>query len=210
MGFIVRKLDISKSTASQWCRDLTLTKKQTEQLRNNSNKAGHKGRILGALANKQKKIDMVRLYKESGVAEIGKVSGRDLLIAAAALFWAEGSKTGSRFMFVNSDPQMILCVCIYLTKVAEVDASRLRITVQINKIHKPRIEKVLQFWSDFLHIPLGQFGNPYYIDMAPKKVYENYNSYYGIARLRVLGGSRLQYKLLGYIDALKAECRLPG
>lgn len=200
---VANELGVAKSTASLWCREIKLTKKQSEQLLANRIAAGHRGRIIGANTNKQKRIDAIKLGKDSGKREIGSISKRDLLILATALFWAEGAKTGSRFMFINSDPDMILCVCRYLVEVENIEPNRFFLTIQINRIHEPRINKIYNFWSNYLNLPLSQFGSPYYINVVPKKIYANNDSYYGIARLRVNGGASLQYKLLGYIDALK-------
>lgn len=200
---IAAKLGVSKSTVSLWCRDIVLTTKQIEQLKANAISAGHRGRMIGTQRNQQKRLDEIQNYELSGKKEIGKMTKRDLIILASALFWAEGAKTGSRFMFINSDPNMILCIYRYLMTVEKISPDRLFLTVQINRIHEPRIQKVIKFWSELLDLPRQQIGKPYYIDVVPRKQYQNYESYYGIARLAVRGGSSLQYKLLGYINAFR-------
>ncbi|MCA9363452.1 hypothetical protein KC851_03975 [Candidatus Kaiserbacteria bacterium] len=201
---IAKELNVAKSSVSLWCRDLELTKKQRERLRQNSIQAGHRGRMIGALKNKQKRIDEQEHYRRLGKKEIGELSNRDLTIIAASLFWAEGAKTGSRFTFINSDPDMILCMYRFVTEVLKIEKSRILVTIQINKIHESRIHKVLGFWSSLLGLPRSQFGKPYYVNVPPKKKYNNHETYYGIARLRVNNGASLQYKLLGYISALKS------
>jgi hypothetical protein len=125
------------------------------------------------------------------------------MIAATALFWAEGAKTGSRFIFINSDPDMVLLMMHYLTKVLKIDRSQISATIQINRVHEKRIESVYKFWSELLELPKERLGNPYYINIVPKKKCENHDSYNGILRLLVSNGASLQYKLLGYISALK-------
>jgi len=209
IGFISSALGVSKSTVSLWCRDVELTDKQKELLERNAIKAGNRGRMLGTLANTQRRINTIKLCRELSKKDIVTVSQRDFMITAAALFWAEGAKTGSRFTFINSDPAMILCMVKFLKEIMQVDRSRLYITIQINKVHEPRIKKVLFFWSSYLKLPLKQFGKPYYINIKPKKIYENHDSYHGIARLSVRNGSSLQYRMLGYIDVLKDACQMP-
>ncbi len=61
----------------------------------------------------------------------------------------------------------------------------------------------MNFWSGCLGLSKKQFGKLYYINVTSRKKYDNHNSYCGIARLTVRQGSSLQYKLLGYIKALK-------
>ncbi len=203
IGEIAQELGVSKSSVSVWCRDVALTIAQKERLNKNSFTAGNKGRMLGAEMNRQKRINSLRSFEVSGREEIGKLSNRDLTMLATALFWAEGAKTGSRFIFINSDPDMILIMVRYLIEVLKVEPLRISATVQINRVHEYRIDSVRQFWSSILKLPKERFGETYYVEAIPKKKYENHDSYNGILRLRVNNGASLQYKLLGYISALR-------
>lgn len=199
------KLCVSKSSVSLWCADIVLTQKQIEHLSKEAVHKGLKGRLVGAYMNRQKKINSVNKALFEAEKTLGKLNHRDLLLLAAGLFWGEGSKTDSRFIFINSDPAMIKLVKDFLVKNMGVQQGEIRATVQINAIHKARIEKVMQFWSKHLNLPLSQFANPYYVYSVPKKVYENHQTYTGILRLRVLRSSGLQYKMLGLIAVLKKE-----
>lgn len=110
VGEIMQILGISKSTSSHWCREVMLTEKQKKLLRYKSTLAGHKGRMIGAEMNHRKKLDSIeKNYKEASRL-IGNLSNRDLLIAGASLYWGEGSKSDrtAGFVFVNSDPDMVL------------------------------------------------------------------------------------------------------
>lgn len=197
---IAKKLNIGKSTISIWCRDIKLSNKQLENIYKNGLKKSLLGGLIGAEVNHQKKLNEISTrYKEASQI-IGKLSVRDLLIAGVCLYWAEGSKTKGRFIFVNSDPIMIKIIFIFLTEILGVDKNLIKPTVQINLIHQPRIKKVMKFWSNHLNIRLDKFGKSYFVKTVHKKVYENYHNYYGILRLQVLKGSSLQYKMLGFID----------
>ncbi len=199
---IAKKLDISKGTVSLWCKDMKLTEEQKNVLKQNTIKAGHKGRSLGTEKQKKKKLDIVNFYNNLAEKDVGALSNRDFLLIAAALYWGEGSKTSNRFIFVNSDPNMIKCMYIFLTEVLKIDKNDIRPTIQINEIHRPRIDKVLTFWHILLQLPLSSFNKPYYVKTPQRKVYANYDSYYGVLRLKILKGSRIQYRILGLIKAL--------
>lgn len=203
MKDISEKMSISKSTISTWCKDIKLSHRLLNKIYITGVQKSLKGRLVGAEANRQKKINEFRKMFKEAENLIDKISDRDILIAGACLYWAEGSKTGGRFIFVNSDPKMHKIILSFLTKIIRIDKKLIRLTVQINLIHKKRIKKVMKFWSQYLEIPLVNFGNPYYINAIPKKIYENYNNYYGILRLQVLKGSSLQYKMLGLIEMFK-------
>lgn len=196
-------LGVSKSSASGWCKNIALTKSQKARLIQNTIKAGHRGRMIGAEKNKQKKIDTIQSYQEMAHKFLTSISKRDLILVATALYWAEGAKTDGRFMFINSDPMMILVMYAFIIQILKVNKKNLRPTIQINKIHEKRIKEVHLYWAKLLGIPIQQFSKPYYINSIPKKIYANYNQYYGILRLRVLKGTNFQYRVLGLIDAIK-------
>jgi len=203
LGDISHKVGVCKSTVSLWCRDIHLTDLQNDLLKKNVIKAGLKGRMMGAEMNRRKKQERLRNIYEEAEREIKYLSKRDLFIIGAALYWGEGCKNGSRFIFINSDPGMIKVMYRFLREVLKLPKDRFHLTVQINEIHKPRIDKVLNFWSSLLNLPLSQFGKAYFVKTSSKKVYDNYDSYYGILRMRVDRGSDLQYKMLGLIEAIK-------
>lgn len=203
INVIAQHLGVSKGSVSVWCRDINLTDKQKERLIQNSIKAGHKGRMIGAEMNHNKKIERIEMFKKIAKKDLGKISKRDLLVFGTALYWGEGSKTGGRFIFVNSDPDMIRIMYKFIREILNVPKDRIKLTVQINKVHELRIKEVLNFWSSLLHLSLSQFTKSYFIKTKPKKVYKNHDSYYGVLRLGVAKSSDLQYKILGLINVFK-------
>jgi len=182
---ISNNLKLSKSTVSKWCSEIKLTKTQKKNLYLKMVKAGNKGRIVGANINKQKKLDKIAFYEKIATKEIGDLSKRDLLLLITALFWAEGSKTDSRFIFINSDPAMIKLVHDFLILEFKIPKDKILINIQINESHKKRMPKILNFWSNLLKLQHSQIGKPYYIKTVNKKVYINHDNYYGIVRLKV-------------------------
>ena len=200
---IAKELKIAKSTVSLWCRDIKLTYEQEEAIYKRGLGKNLKGRLIGTQMNRQKKINEMNDRFQEANHIIKKITQRDLLIAGACLYWAEGAKTRGRFIFVNSDPIMIKIIFLFLIKILDVNRELIHPTLQINFIHKKRIKKVMMFWSKYLNIPLQNFNKPYFVNVTPKKVYENYDNYYGILRLRVLKSSSLQYKMLGFIDMFR-------
>lgn len=206
---IAKELGVSKSAVSLWCREITLTKEQSENLKEKQIAGGHRGRVLGARMNREKRMKMIREEAKRAQEIVGKLSKRDLLIAGIALYWAEGSKSDStrRFIFINSDPKMVFLMKKFLDEVMDISDSELSLTIQINEIHKPRIKRVKNFWKNLLAIPDRQFTNTYYVKVKPKKEYENYDNYFGILRLQVLKSTRLQCRMLKLIEQVST---MPG
>lgn len=106
-------------------------------------------------------------------------------------------------MFVNSDPEMIRVMELFLIDVLGIPKRDLVCSIQINRIHENRIEKVLSFWEKLLQLPRDQFRKPYYVNTKVTKVYDNYDNYHGICRLGVRRGMNLKYRMIGLIKAMK-------
>ena len=207
---IAESIKVSKGSISLWCRDILLTEKQSEKLSQNKFLAGSRGRFLGAESNRRKKVEMLESCLSWSKDILNSFTERDLLIAGTALYWAEGSKaeTTSGFVFVNSDPIMIKLMHLWLKKVMKVQKKDIKPRLAINEMHKPRIDKVLRFWSVLLGLPVSQFGNPWYVKVKVNKVYENYDSYYGILRLGVKKSGLLKHRTLSLIKKIgRASCR---
>lgn len=200
---IAKALNVSKGSASLWCRNISLTEEQQQKILVNGYARNLKGRMIGAAMNKQKKIDRISQIESEVKKEITTLTRRDQLMIAIGLFWSEGSKTGSNFVFANSDPKMIMFMYTFLTKILKIKKEDIVLGLQINLVHRHRVENVLLFWSKLLNLPLNQFNNPYYIRVKPKKIYENFDNYYGLVRLKVRRGSGVHYKMLSYLKVLK-------
>ena len=122
-----------------------------------------------------------------------------------ALYWAEGGKARSTsgFIFVNSDPKMILLMYYWLLTDLDVPKSDLSPRISVNINHKERIGDILHFWSNLLELPTDVFDNPYYVKTRNRKVYDNHDSYFGVLRLKVNRSTFLKYKMLALIEELK-------
>lgn len=204
---IAEELDVAKSTVSLWCRDISLSPKQKSVLLRSQIKAGHKGRIIGAEVNRQKKEQNVAYQKSLAQKQIGTLSKRDKLMLGIGLYWGEGTKLGSGGVsLVNSDPDLVLSMKYWFESLG-VQSSDFRPYIFISEVHKNRSIQIIDFWSKYLGIPKNQFHDVIFLKGRPKKVYENNNSYYGILALRVRKSTSLKYKVLGLIESCSKQCR---
>ncbi|MBI3306075.1 helix-turn-helix domain-containing protein [Candidatus Nomurabacteria bacterium] len=204
---IARKLSVSKSTVSEWCREIILTEEQFEKLRINKGISLTTGQRMGAEKNKKKRLDAIVAAEVWGRELIKSISQRELLLIATALYWSEGSKSDrtSGFIFVNSDPEMILVMKSFLVNILMIPPEEIICSIQINRIHEIRIDIVLNFWQKLLSLPGNQFRKPYYVNTRVNKIYDNYENYYGICRLVVRKGMNWKYRMLGLIKAVKSN-----
>lgn len=201
---IVKQVSAVQSTVSAWCRDIVLTKEQIEALVVRDRSGGAKGRLVAAELAKKQKNERVTFNKNAGFNRIGKISNRELFLIGIALYWAEGSKglRSQRFVFVNSDPKMIVVMIRWLRECMDVNVEDIVCRVGINEAHQARITEVEQYWSDITGVPLAQFKKPSFKKVVNKKVYENFCDHYGTLDLLVKKCTKLFYEMLGSIDGL--------
>ncbi len=167
-------------------------------------------RIKGSLTNRDKRTAVQEKVRQTAEKELGKISERDLLMIGTALFWAEGNKKGSRFVFSNSDPAMISLMASFLQKCMGVTHDEMYLSIQINESHKSRSDKVIKFWMKHLNFDKSQIRGPYFIRSKTVKEYANSDNYFGIARMQVRRSSVLQYRILGYIRGLAERFNMSG
>lgn len=63
---------------------------------------------------------------------------------------------------------------------------------------------MIDFWSELIKIDRTRFKISF-IHTKQKKVYENYDTYYGLLSLRVKKSTFIRYKILALIEALILE-----
>lgn len=207
---IATLLSVSRSTASVWCQEITLTKAQHEKLLRKQIEAGHLGRMRGAEVNRKRKLENIAAQEQIAQELVGKISERDRLMLGIGLYWGEGVKAnGSATAIVNSDPAVVLYARDWFEQLG-VNREDFRPYIFISDAHKSREEELYIFWSEYLSIPRLQFHKVIFLKGRRKKVYENHNSYYGILTLRVRRGTNLKYKILGLIKEIKCRCSSVG
>lgn len=199
---IAKKLKVSRGSASLWCRDIQLTDKQVKKLHEQMVKGSYAGRLKGTLVQKERKQEKINYYLKKGKEDIINIKKRELFIAGLALYWAEGSNKNPGVRFHNSDPLIIKFIMKWFRDILKIPDERFLMYININRIHKVRLEEVIKFWSDIACISVKQFRKPYLIKVKNKKVYENFSKHYGTLCVRVSRSTELFYQIKGWIKAL--------
>jgi len=200
---IASQLSVSSSTASRWCKDVTLSQAQLLELQRRAHDPfyGKRALYLSQMRqNRQKEIDRLN---QIGVQEINHLAKRELFIAGVALYWAEGFKKDNRLGFANSDPAMIRFFLRWLTACCKVPKNTIRVRVGLNISHKHRLEVVEQYWSKITNLPITQFQKPFFQKFIWKKDFPNPDSYMGVLRVRANQQLTLFRKIHGWIEGLK-------
>lgn len=202
---IVKRVRVSKSTVSLWCRDISLTKEQQENLRAKMVLAGSSGRQKGADVNRNHKEKQQKEKEEEAQKVVGRLSKREKIILFLGLYWGEGSKNRERkFVFTNSDVSAVLCVMKSL-QVLGVHRDDFVVAVYINESHKDRVSVVESFWLDALDLERSQMRKTIFVTTKTRKQYENRDNYFGVVRLMVKKSSKLKDFTMGGIKHLKKQ-----
>ena len=160
-GQILNKLGhISKSTLSHWLKDLELSKKSKERLRQTQNLHLLKARKIAYVRITKKRKDLLDGIKTGVVHLAKKTSDIDTLkIALAFLYLGEGSKWKSHkgLQLGNSDPLLLGLYLKLLKHCYGIDKSLLQCYISYRA--DQNLEDLKKFWSKRLKIPLKNFHN---------------------------------------------------
>jgi len=123
MPEIAQRLGVSKSSVSLWTKDVAFQPRMWKR---------PPGRRGPNALQRRKEAEIEALLAE-GLARMATLSEREFLVAGAALYAGEGSKTEGEVRFTNSDPRMVAFFCAWLRHFFEVDESRLRLRLYLHE-----------------------------------------------------------------------------
>ncbi|EKD43107.1 MAG: hypothetical protein ACD_72C00457G0002 [uncultured bacterium] len=158
IGEIRQKLNISKSSASVWVRNIKLNKKQLKKL---SDRGKDKIVIEQRRATRLDRENIKRqVIIDQAKSEVEKINDRELWLIGVMLYWAEGGKTQrSLVRFANGDPEMIKIIMEFLRRICKVPENKFRCYLHIH----PHLDyiKAEKYWSKITRVNLKQFFKTY-------------------------------------------------
>lgn len=197
---IARKLNVSVSSVSYWCRDIILTSEQIEALSKRVTDPFY-GRKL-AYFNKQKKDfekKLARLRKE-GIKTVGRLSEREIFLIGVALYWGEGFRKDHQVGFATSNSDMAKFFVHWLKASFNIQPKDLILRVTANIEYQKLVNKLEGYWAKELAISKNQFSKPFFQKTKWKKEYENKEDYHGVLRIKVRKSTDLLRKIHAYIE----------
>jgi predicted transcriptional regulator len=192
---IAKKLGISLSSASTWCRDIPLTEEQEEALRFSNER--YEAQAKGAKANVDIHREKRRLYQEEGRQKARE--GDALHLAGCMLYWAEGSKDRNSIKFVNSDPSMMIVFVRFLREVFNIQDKQIKFRIVAYLDNGITVDEIKTFWLetlalDWTNLTKSRFG------VQPKSSQQKGRKLiYGVCELYV-GGTNLIQHIYGAIQ----------
>jgi len=202
---IARKIDVSQSTVSRWCSDITLSEEQQSKLDENRRKAGMKALAPWIRKNRELKRSDIKIQNRLGRRDVGRATQRDLFMLGLGLYWGEGYKRGSQeWGLTNSDPDIIATAIEWLDKCYDVPIQNIIARLTINLRYKSETERITARWVRETGIPYSQFGKPTFIRGYGSSKLEA-RTYRGTLRIKARRGTSLRRRILASIAAVGTQ-----
>lgn len=180
-------INIPKSTLSDWCGDILLSREQRQRVERLMKRGTERGRATALVVNKLRREKYVKAVRDRISYLADKLKNKDTSkIALAMLYLGEGSKNQrGALMFGNSDPLVIHLFLSLLRYCYNIDENKFRCTLQCRA--DQNIKKLEKFWSQVTKIPPPQFYkakiDPRTIGKPSKKL-----DYRGVCRIDYFSG----------------------
>lgn len=201
LGDISRKLNITKSTLSFWCKDIVLSESAIKKIKIKGKLKSVRGLLRYSELKRKNRIERNITQKQEGTTLLGVLSDRDILMIGLGLYWGEGYKyENGEFGFTNSNPYMIRFYFKWL-KLWNVEKDSLIFRLTLNEFFRKEEKDILSFWVNFLGVKKEQFSKTTFIQTNLKKAsIKNIEKYKGILRVKVRKGTHIRNKILGSIE----------
>lgn len=199
---IVSSLKVPLSTVSYWCRDLSLTKKQQDNLARRQINRSYAGRLKSAEKLKKQRKELTKRLKLEGIDEMGKLTDKELFLAGIGLYWGEGYRSSEVVGFTSKDSKIMKFMIFWFKKFINAKKTDFILRVSVNLDHKKRIDDIEKYWSQTLNVSRKQFIKPSFLKAKQKKFYPDSNNYFGTLRIIVRRSCSRHRKLMGWIEGL--------
>jgi transposase len=203
------EVPVSKSTLSEWLKDVPISEEQAALLL----KRQFDSRERRATALRARRIaTQERIWQESA-AEIGAMSERELLIAGAVAYWAEGAKakpwrTNERVQFINSDATMIR---LFLRWLDSIQVSRDDLVLRVSIHETADVVKAVRYWADVCEVDPSVFRRTTLKRHNPRTVRKNSgDSYVGCLTINVRRSTELYRRITGWWQGIVAALPSEG
>jgi len=208
---ICSALGIPKSTLSGWFSDVVLSETAQKRITERSQKKSLDGLIKRNKNQTKLAWERARQIQNSASKEIDSLSKTDLLIVAAALYWAEGYKkllvrkgkevTHHPVSLTNSDPVLIKMFLRFLREYCKVSEEKIRADLRIFPNQNGKY--IQEFWEKETGILPCNFGKIYTGISKSSQSKRPYNRLpIGVIQIRV-SDTKLFHRIIGYIEGLK-------
>ncbi len=158
-GQIKRSLGVSKSTLSDWLRNLPLTSNQQELLKKNKLRVRDLGREKFITTFKNRRLTRLKAVLGKQEKYLLPLTEKELFLAGLFLYWGEGAKRHGMISISNTDPRVVKFSLYWMIKILKIPKSLIKVNLHLYK--DMNVAKSIDFWARELNLPIEQFRKPY-------------------------------------------------
>lgn len=202
---------ISKSTLSVWLKDVVLSEFARQALAARTKKKSFDGITKWSKGQTKRSQEKEAAIKRAAIQEINTISPRELVVVAAALYWAEGYKKPKYLKgkelrchpvsLTNTDPKLAKIFLRCMAEICGVDISR--INIQLRVFEHQNKDECIRYWSEQLAMPRENFTIVRAGISRSSMGKRPFNRLpYGVIQIRI-NSTDLFRRIMGWIEALK-------
>ena len=199
---ILAKMDVSKSTLSQWLREIELTTEQQSRLHSKMDRVRYdiaKRKVAKRISSTDKIIQQAK-------KEVRQLSKNPLFFTGLALYWAEGAKSmAEKVKLANSDEKMISLSMRWFREICRVPENKFRVHIHMHNLHTRK--DIIDYWSKITKIPLSQFYRPY---IKPTSLGQRRNILYNGTCSIMIHDKYLFRRILGWKLGMQEYYNIPS
>lgn len=195
---ISNTLSVSKSSASLWVRDVSLSPHAKAVIAKKRIRAREKAAATVKI-RVDKSFSLAR--RRGDVIVASAVFNEDASrVLCALIYWCEGVKIRRRglFGFTNSDPLLVASFLNLLRQGFSIDEEKFRVMVHLHDYHDEKTQ--LRFWSKVTSIPLVQFHKPYRKPHTGTRTRDGYQGCVSIRYMNVRLGREIEGIAKAFLD----------
>lgn len=140
---ILKRVPVAKSTLSLWLKDIPLTEDEKQAVRKMTTTNISHGRIKAASELRKRRLDREAVWTTEAEKLFEKHAEEPLFHAGITMYWAEGAKTSTRWMLINTDEDVIKLMVSWLLKYSSVSMDDVQFRLFI---HKPYADGRCEEW----------------------------------------------------------------
>ncbi|MBI2669973.1 MAG: hypothetical protein HYX20_02440 [Candidatus Yanofskybacteria bacterium] len=202
---ILKKVPVAKSTLSLWLKSVNLSREQKQRLTQKKLDAMKRGWIKVH----QNRVEKTKIIRESAIADVGRISKKDLWLIGSVLYWAEGTKekkhsVSQQVSFNNSDPLMIRIFLKWLKESVGIKLEEIGYEIYIHENSKNNVANVIDYWENIVE---AKINKTYFKKNKLSKYRKNTGiDYFGLLRVNVKKSADLNRKIAGWIEGICKNC----
>lgn len=194
---------LSRSTISQWCKDIELTPEQLDRLDQLKSKSWYRNRLKGSKTTQRRRAEVIATIRSRARTEVPALTKKELWLAGLMLYWAEGGKKRD-VSFSNSDVSAVRFMMRWFRDICRVPEEGFRIHLNIHSGQDDAVIK--EFWSGVTGVPIPQFAKSYV--KREGTGHRKNILYHGTAQIRICNRD-LFHTIQGWIEGISEKISGP-